>query len=113
MHRLTEALGWLIGVNLSVADMHDAMRVLGDVGLVRDENDGVASGVQRVEESHNFNAGLGVKISGGLVGQNDGRVVDEGTRDGNPLALAAGELVWLVMSDCFAFSIRCAAGVPL
>ncbi len=48
------------------------MRILGDVGLVRDEDDGVALGMQSVEEGHDLVAGLGVEVAGGLVGQDDG-----------------------------------------
>ena len=49
------------------------MRVLGDVGLVGDQHDGVAPGVQCVEERHDLDAGLGVEVAGGLVGEDDGR----------------------------------------
>ena len=80
----------------TVADGDDAMGVLGDVRLVGDEDDGVALGVEIVEESHDLFAGFGVEVSGGLVGKNDGGVIDEGAGDGDALALSAGELVWLV-----------------
>ena len=67
-------------------------------------------------------AGLGVEVAGGLVGEDDGRAVDERAGDGDALALAAGELVGLVvhagfeadvMRACLARSMRSPAGVPL
>ncbi len=36
----------------AVADGDDAVGVFGDVGLVGDEDDGVAFGVELVEETH-------------------------------------------------------------
>ena len=35
---------------------------------------------------------LGVQVAGGLVQDQYGRVLQDGPRDGHPLALAAGEL---------------------
>ena len=49
-----------------------------------------------IEESHDLEAGLGVEVSRGLVGEDDRRIVDQSARDGDALALAAGELVGLV-----------------
>jgi hypothetical protein len=80
----------------AVADGDDAVGVFGDVGLVGDEDDGVALGVEFVEEGHDLVAGLGVEVAGGLVGEDDGGLVDQGAGDGDALALAAGELVWFV-----------------
>ena len=50
-----------------------------------------------IEESHDFDAGLGIEVAGGLVGQDDGGAVDQGAGDGHALALAAGELIGLVI----------------
>ena len=60
-------------------------------------HDGVAVLVQALEEAHDFVAGGGVEGAGGLVGQQDRRVVHEGAGDGDALALTAGELVRLVV----------------
>ena len=86
----------LVAGDDAVADGDDAVGELGDVGLVGDDDDGVALGVELVEEGHDLVAGLGVEVSGGLVGEDDGGVVDQGAGDGDALALAAGELVGLV-----------------
>jgi hypothetical protein len=80
----------------AVADGDDAVGELGDVGLVGDDDDGVALGVEIVEERHDLVAGLGVEVAGGFVGEDDGGLVDQGAGDGDALALAAGELVGLV-----------------
>src|ERR1700737_1998058 len=55
----------------SVANMNDAMGMLRDVVLVSHENNGIALGVQVPKQGHNFVAGFGVEVSGGLVGQHD------------------------------------------
>ncbi len=90
------ARGDVVGGDGAVADGDDAVGVLGDVGLVGDEDDGVALGVEIVEEGHDLVAGLGVEVSGGLVGEDDGGMVDQSAGDGDPLALAARELVGFV-----------------
>jgi hypothetical protein len=46
---LAEALGRLVGENLPVANVNHAMSVFGNVGLVCDQHDGVAAGVQCIE----------------------------------------------------------------
>ena len=69
------------------------MRVGGDVGLVRDEDDRVAGLVEPLEQRHDFDAGLRVEVAGRLVGEQDRRVVDERARDRDALALAARQLV--------------------
>ena len=40
----------LVGEDLSVADVDDAVCILSDVGLVRDEDDGVAFGVKLIKQ---------------------------------------------------------------
>ena len=47
------------------------------------------------EQVHDLHAGLGVEGAGGLVGEQDFRVVDEGAGDGDALHLAARELAGL------------------
>src|SRR5208282_94387 len=94
--RLTGSRRWLVGEDLAVADVDDAVSKLRDIGLVGYEDDGVAAGVELVEEGHDLEAGLGVKVAGGLIGEDDRRVVDQGAGNGDALALAAGELVGLV-----------------
>ena len=49
------------------------------------------------KQRHDLQAGLGVQVAGGLVGQNDRRAVDQRPGNGHALALAAGELIGLVV----------------
>ena len=69
------------------------MRVGGDVGLVGDEDDGVAGGVEALEDGHDLDAGLRVEVAGRLVGEQDRRIVDERPGDRDALTLAARQLV--------------------
>ena len=71
--------------------------VLGDVVLVGHQDDGVAFGVQTIEQRHDLVAGLGVEIAGRFVGEDDGGLVDQSAGDGHALALSAGEFVGLVV----------------
>src|ERR1700760_2606829 len=73
----------------AVFDMDDAVGVLGDVGFMGDEHNSVAFAVQLFHESHDFIAGLRVKVAGGLVGEDDGRIIHERASNGNALALSA------------------------
>jgi hypothetical protein len=109
-------------LDLAVADGDGTVRrACGDLGLVRDEDDGVAGVVQPLEERHDLDAGLRVEVAGRLVGQQDRRVVDQRARDGDALALAARQLVGPVAScgpsstfssAAFARSCRSRAGTP-
>jgi hypothetical protein len=68
------------------------MRVphLGDVGFVRDQHDGDASLlVQALKQAHDLDAGACIEITGGLVGEQDRRIVNQRARDGDALLLAA------------------------
>ena len=48
--------------------------------------------VQVVEGAHDLGAGVAVEVAGGLVGQHQRRLADDGPGDGHPLALAARQL---------------------
>ncbi len=63
----------LVAEYLPVANVDDAVGILGDVMLVGDENDVVALLVESVEQRHDLDAGLGVEVARGLVGENDRR----------------------------------------
>src|SRR3954468_8250166 len=61
-----------VGADHAVANSDHAVRVLGDVVLVSDHDNGVPLRVQAVHEGHDLVAGFGVKVSGRLVSQDDG-----------------------------------------
>src|SRR3954462_6919479 len=88
--------GGLVGGDLAVAQGHLAPGVLGDVRLVGDQDHGVARPVELVEELHDLLGSGRVEVAGGLVGEQDGGIVDQGAGDGHALALAARQLVGLV-----------------
>lgn len=84
-------------VNATVADGHGTVGFGGDAGVVCDKNDGFAALLKSMEGLHYKRSGGGVKVSRRLVGQNDGRVIDEGACDGDTLHLAARELGYAVV----------------
>src|SRR4030043_1041462 len=70
----------------------------GDVGLVGDHDHGHALlFVEGLEDIHDLRARPAVEVAGGLVGQDQGWVVEEGPGDGHPLLLSARELGCFVM----------------
>ena len=76
-----------------IADPDHAFGGAGDVFIVGDEDDGNAFFlVELLEELQDFFAGAGIEISGGLVGKQQGGMIDQCPGDGDPLLLAAGKL---------------------
>ena len=62
----------------------------------------------RLSEKHqldDFGAGISIEIAGWLIGKDDFRIGDEGSRNGDALLLAAGEL-FRKMIDAFAQPTR-------
>lgn len=84
-------------VNATVADGHGTVGLGGDAGVVCDEHDGLAALLKLVECFHDERSGCGVQVSRRLIGQDDGRVIDKGARDGDTLHLAARELGYAVV----------------
>ena len=80
-----------------VGEPDGARAARGEPRLVGDEDDGVAAPVQLVEEPDDLLAGGGVEVAGGLVGEEERGLAHERAGDGDALALAAGELVRLVV----------------
>ena len=63
-----------------------------DVGVVRDHEDRVARAVQLAEKFHDDGFVGFVEIAGGLVGEDQLGLIDQGAGDRDALLLAAGEL---------------------
>src|SRR5215216_4511786 len=61
--------------------------------VVRDDQDGGPGAVDPVEQLHDPDRGLRVEVAGGLVGEEEWRMVHERPRDRHALLLAARELV--------------------
>ena len=80
------------------ADLHDAAGVedVDPVGVANrrqamGDDHGGAAGHQTVEREPHLGFAFGIEGAGGLVEQDDRRVLQKGASDGDPLALTAGE----------------------
>ena len=62
--------------------------------------DGLALAVHLVEEAQKAVGGLAVQGPGGLVGQDDAGLGDEGPGHSHPLLLPAGDLVGVLLQQC-------------
>src|ERR1700722_2475206 len=95
--RLTQSLtGTLVSFDFAVAQTDDAVRIGGDVRLMRHEDDRIALLVEARKERHNFFSCLGVQITGGLVCKQDRRIVNQGPGNSYALALPSRQFVWFV-----------------
>src|SRR5262249_1353385 len=82
----------LIDSEVAMDELDAAVGLLGDIGVVRDHEDGVASAVKFAEQADDeFFVGF-VEVAGGFVGENQLGLIDEGTGDGYTLLLATGKL---------------------
>src|SRR6202044_2806403 len=64
-----------------------------DFPVVGDDHDGHTHAMELLEESQDGSACRLIEVAGGLVGEHDGRAADKCPGDGDPLALAARELI--------------------
>src|SRR5229473_1267065 len=76
----------------SVGQRDAASRPVCHLRGVGDQDDGRALSIELLEQEQNFVAGLAVQRSGRLVGEDQGRVVDQSAGDAHPLLLPAGKL---------------------
>ena len=75
----------------AIPDLHPALCQGGDVGVVGDQQQGVALAVQLLEELQHLGACLRVQGARGLIRQQQGRGVGQGPGHGDPLLLTPGE----------------------
>ncbi len=59
---------------------------------MRDHDDGLARFIQLGQQGHDLVTGARVEVAGRLIGQNNVRVIDQGSGDRHALLLAAGKL---------------------
>ena len=64
-----------------------------------DHHQGDSLLVQFIKQFQHFSRGVRVEGAGGLVRQEKTRAIDDGSRDGDPLLLAAGELVGTIVQS--------------
>jgi len=73
--------------------MHDALGVGRHLGLMRDHQHGDAvRHIELPQQVHDLAAAMGVKVAGGLIGEQHGRLGDKCAGNRNALLLAAREL---------------------
>src|SRR5882762_1743712 len=84
----------LVSDNLAALDRHHpASHDIDDLPVVSRHHDRGAAGIDLQQQLHNLPRGGRIQVSGGLVGEEDPRVMDEGTGDRDTLLFAARELV--------------------
>src|SRR5262249_3024862 len=77
---------------LALVEDDDAARAdLEQGAIVGREEDGGPALVDLLEEAEDVDGELRVEVAGGLVGEDEGRLADDGARDRDALLLAAGE----------------------
>ena len=83
-------LASLVRDDQPIAHGDDPPGVGGDIGFMSDDDDRHALiAVERDQRFHDLMRGLGVEIAGGFVGEQHARAVDQRSRDGDALLLAA------------------------
>ena len=88
-----DTVGVVIADHGAVGQEHHPVRVRGPARVVRHHDDGLAELGHRVaQERQQVGGSIGVQVAGGLIGEDEGRFVDQrpGARDA--LLLAAGHL---------------------
>ena len=81
-----------VEMDMAMGELDAAVGLAGDVGIVSNHEDGVAGTVELAKELEDDGFVGFVEIAGGLVGEDELRLIDEGTGNGHTLLLAAGEL---------------------
>src|ERR1700746_2558952 len=74
------AAALLIAGNHAVFNVNDTMCVLGNIVLVRDQDDRVPLGLQAVKQCHDFDTSLRVEVPSRFVSQDDRRLVHQRPR---------------------------------
>ena len=95
--QMQQRAGFAVLHDSSITKTHQALGVVGDVRLVGDQHDGDAFVIEGIEQCHDLFAGGGVQIAGGLIGQDQARLVHQGTGNRHALALTTGQLRRLVL----------------
>ena len=77
---------------------HSAAHLIHHAGVMGGDDDGGSGPVDPVQKPHDAEAGGGVEVAGGLVGQEDEGPIDEGPGHGHALLLTTGELAGQVVA---------------
>ena len=77
---------------MALFEVEDAVGDGGGLGVVGDHHDGFAVVLgEGSEEGENRAGGFAIEVAGGFISDEEFGVVHDGTSDGDPLFLAAGE----------------------
>ena len=82
----------MVGDYLPIADLDDPLRLLRHLAIVGHDDHRVPVGVQLVQNVRQRPAADAIQRSGGFIGENNLRAVDQRSTDADPLLLAAGKL---------------------
>src|SRR3954470_10262600 len=85
----------------SVMQLNAAVSEARNSRVVSDHDDGAALLVELTQQAQDDLFVLRVEIAGRLIGENDGRIVDQGTRDAHALLLATGKVSGNVVCAIF------------
>src|SRR5690606_21950918 len=96
MYRFDIGVGIII-LDQTIAHTNDTMRMLRDVLFVCDEDNKVSLVLDCFHQSHYFNRGFCIRVTGWLVSQNDSGVVNQGARYSYPLPLSTRQLIRLMV----------------
>src|SRR5437899_789375 len=83
--------------DFAIAHDQIAPGVASNVELVSYHHDGNSLFVEFLKYAHNLDTGLTVEIAGGFVGQQKRRLVNQRSSNGDPLLLASGKLIGMVV----------------
>src|SRR3989344_420529 len=83
----------VIGLYASVAERNNTLCIIRRIGFMRNEDDCVTSLMEILQDAQDLMSGNGVKISGGLIGENHRGLVCDGPRDRHSLLFSSGQLL--------------------
>jgi len=87
-----------LAVDASVAHVHDAFAVFGDIDFVGHDDHGDAFVVVELpQRDHDFIGRSGIEVAGRFVRQEQRRLIDQGAGNGDTLLLATGHLLRMVV----------------
>ncbi|MNE32504.1 hypothetical protein D3C80_1261190 [compost metagenome] len=81
-----------IGNNFTVADFNNTLRLVGDIPIVGDDNDGVPRAMQGVQDFHQLLPTSAIERTGRFIGKNNFRPVHQRAGNTDTLLLPTREL---------------------
>ena len=82
-----------IAGDLAVYDVDNPLGMFGRIGFMCNQDDRIALLVKLLQDFHHLDPGLGIQITGRLIGKDNRWVIDQSAGNGHPLFFAPGDLV--------------------